>query len=369
MNFALVAALLTVVASAMLMIHSDTAAEAVRRGIAICGGSVIPSLFPMMFISQYTVKSGAAELTGSLLNKPVQVLFGLPGVCGVVLLTSFIGGYPAGAKAAETLVNDGMITPEEGRRLANMAFCAGPGFAIGMIGGELYKNKSIGLLILTAQALSCIIIGTVYRFLSGKDVSRCLKKAQDDSSVTSPKNDAFVQVAAGTASALLNMCSFIVLFQIIVSMIELSGINDALGMLSLKAGMGNIGKWLLPCIVEVTGGSILSVGAGLPFTAFVVGFGGLSVHFQNFALCRSIRLHKGEYIFTRAMQGLLCSLTVWLAMKLPYFSRIEMPASVKVGGSQPVSFSQISVGFGCAMLVMCLMSVICLPSERKSVKL
>ena len=47
MNFALVAALLTVVASAMLMIHSDTAAEAVRRGIAICGGSVIPSLFPM----------------------------------------------------------------------------------------------------------------------------------------------------------------------------------------------------------------------------------------------------------------------------------------------------------------------------------
>ena len=366
--FAFAAAVLSAVVSAVLLIQSDAAAEAVRRGIEICGASVIPSLFPMMFMSQYIVKSGAAELAGSLLDKPVRMLFGLPGICGVALLTSFIGGYPAGAKAAETLVSDGVITRREGRRLVNMAFCAGPGFAVGMIGGELYKNKSIGLLILTAQALSCIIIGIAIRLLSGKDGGN-LTESRVGTSGFSSKSDAFVQSAAGTASTLLNMCSFIILFQVILSLLDGSGINSAIGWMTVTLGLGFDGNILLPCALEVTGGSILSVNAGVPFTAFVVGFGGLSVHFQNFSICRSVRPNKTLYLLTRIVQGVLCSLTVSLALRLPYFSSVVMPTSGNAIDGMTVSFSRVSVGFGCAMLVMCLMSVICLPSEKENRKL
>ncbi|MBQ9901597.1 MAG: hypothetical protein IJM51_04335 [Clostridia bacterium] len=358
------AAVLSVAVSALLLLHSDRAAEAVRRGIEICGAGVIPSLFPMMFMSQYIVHSGAAEAAGTLLEKPARLLFGLPGVCGVALLTSFIGGYPAGAKAAETLVSEGRITSAEGKRLVNMAFCAGPGFAIGMVGGELYKNKTVGLMILTAQAISGIIIGIVYRLLSGRDDGLRFPTPRD-SSCGSSRSDAMVKSAAGTASALLHMCSFIILFQVMVSMLELTGVNAAIGALSAKCGMGTSGAILIPCLMEVTGGSIRSVEAGLPFTAFVVGFGGLSVHFQNFAVCPSVRPDKALYIFTRAVQGALCSLMVSLWLRLPCFAETVLPVSgnVKV---IPASFSSVSVGFGGALLVMCLMSVICLPSEKEN---
>ena len=87
---AFLAGVFSVVAFAMLVLYSSDAAEAVRRGVRLCAFSVIPSLFPMMFVSQYVVKSGAAELAGGLLNRPVRFLFGLPGVCGVALLTAFV---------------------------------------------------------------------------------------------------------------------------------------------------------------------------------------------------------------------------------------------------------------------------------------
>lgn len=364
MLFLLYAAVVSIMACVLFLIYSGNAAEAVRRGITICGASVIPSLFPMMFLSQYIVKSGAADLAGSLLDKPARLLFGLPGICGVALLTALIGGYPAGARAAETLVSDKKITRREGERLVNMAFCSGPGFAIGMIGAELYKNKTAGLLILTAQAISCIIIGIAQRLISG---SGNVTSSKSDDSVRniSRSPDAFVQSAANTASTMLNMCSFIILFQVITEMLNSSGVNNALGMLAEHFGFGEFGRIILPCAAEVTAGSMLSMRFGIQFTAFVAGFGGLSVHFQNFAICSTVRPRKSLYILTRMTQGAICSLIVWLALKLPFFSSMALPTSGNAASTIPAEFSRVSVGFGCAMLVMCLMSVICLPSEKE----
>ena len=353
-------------AFALLILYSGEAAGAVRSGIELCASGVIPSLFPMMFLSQYIVKSGAAEYAGSLLNKPTRLLFGLPGVCGVALLTAFVGGYPAGARAAETLVSDGKITRAEGERLAYFAFCSGPGFAIGMIGATVYKNKSVGLLILTAQVFSCIIIGIAYRLFS-KCSPQTIRRNENCAVSRSP--DAFIQSAADTAQTLLNMCSFIILFQVITALLGSTGVNAALGKMTECIGLGDFGKILLPCLSEVTGGTVLSVTAGIPFTAFVAGFGGLSVHFQNFALFRHIRPKKTLYLLTRLIQGIICGIFVRLALKLPCFSHESLPSSAKVLNGIPSDFSRVSTGFGCLMLIMCLMSVICLPSQKETTQL
>ena len=129
-------------------------------------------------------------------------------------------------------------------------------------------------------------------------------------------------------------------------------------------GMGEWGNYLLPCLSEVTAGSILSVKGGLPCTAFIAGFGGFSVHFQNFALCRAIKPRKSVYIMTRFFQGMLCGILVYAALQLPLFSSVDLPTAGSVIDGSPAQFSQVSVEFGCIMLVMCLMSVICLPPNR-----
>ena len=365
--FPLFAAVLCAAGCAAFLVYSGETAEAVRRGIGMCCSSVIPSLFSMMFLSQYMIKSGAAAFAGEILNKPARFLFGLPGVCGVAMLTAFIGGYPAGARAAESLTESGAISRAEGERLANIAFCAGPGFAISMIGASIYNNKYVGMLLLTAQALSCIIIGIAYNLADGMTGVSRKQKARDarNNNPISQRSDAFVRSASDTASTMLGMCSFIVLFQVIMSVIDITGLNNAVGAMTQMAGWGDFGRYILPCMTEVTAGSVLSSGIGLPFTAFVIGFGGLSVHFQNFAVCRTIHPRKWLYLLTRMVQGALCSGIVSLGLRLPFFASASVQASKMIVYGLPTEFSRVSVGFGCTMLVMCLMSVICLPHGIK----
>ena len=43
-----------------LLAASETAAQAVREGLALCGGSVIPALFPFLVVSRLFVATGSA---------------------------------------------------------------------------------------------------------------------------------------------------------------------------------------------------------------------------------------------------------------------------------------------------------------------
>ena len=363
------AAVVTLTGCAVVLLHTAQAAEAVRSGLRLCAGSVIPSLFPMIVLSQYMIKSGGAQQIGVLLNAPTKRLFGLPGVCGAALLTGMIGGYPAGARAAATLVESGQISRREGERLANIAFCSGPGFTVGMIGAQLYKNKLAGLLILTAQMVSCIIIGMMWNGM--QHMPRRKEWASQHPHISpvhteSRSSDAFVQSVSDAAATVLTMCGFVVIFQVMIAMMDAAGVNALAERVLERIGLDAFKTVLLSAISEVTAGSVMSVRLGLPFTAFVVGFGGLSVHFQNFAICRCVGLRKATYFFWRAVQGLLCGLLVTAALQLPCFAQICQPAAALTGNDGTAAFSPVSNTFGILMLVMCLMSVICLPGKHHS---
>lgn len=49
-----------------LLAASETAAQAVREGLALCGGSVIPALFPFLVVSRLFVATGSAAALGRL---------------------------------------------------------------------------------------------------------------------------------------------------------------------------------------------------------------------------------------------------------------------------------------------------------------
>ena len=351
-------------ASAAVLMYAGAAADAVREGLRLCAESVIPSLFPMLVLSQYLVRSGGAGEIGTLLEKPVRFWLGLPGVCGAALLTAMIGGYPAGARAAATLTESGQISRREGERLADLAFCSGPGFTVGWVGAQLYQNKSVGLMILTAQIFSCIIIGTILRCVSREPQNVSQSTVGCGRPSQAPAADAFVTSVSDAASTVLTMCAFIVCFQVIGALQRETGLNETASRFFARLGLGELAPLLLPCFTEVTVGSLLSVRSGLPFTAFVVGFGGLSVHFQNFAVCRAIRPRKSVYLVCRLTQGCLCALLTAAALRLPWMSRVCAPVSAGIPADIPAAFSPVSGSFGVLLLVMCLMSVICLPDGR-----
>ena len=60
-----------------LLAASETAAQAVREGLALCGGSVIPALFPFLVVSRLFVATGSAAALGRLLAPLTRRVLGV----------------------------------------------------------------------------------------------------------------------------------------------------------------------------------------------------------------------------------------------------------------------------------------------------
>ena len=117
----------------LLLTCGNTAAQGVRDGISLCLASVIPALFPFFVAAQLLTALGAAEVLGRAAGPLFRRLFGIDGAGAAAFLLGLIGGYPVGAKAAGSLVRQGLLSPEDGARL--LIFCnnAGPAFILGIV--------------------------------------------------------------------------------------------------------------------------------------------------------------------------------------------------------------------------------------------
>ena len=115
----------------LLLIRGAAAAQGVRDGIDLCVTSVIPALFPFFAASQLLVSLGAAEALGRAAGPLFRRLFGMDGAGAAAYLRGLIGGYPLGAKTAESLVRQGLLTPEDGALLLTFCNNAGPAFILG----------------------------------------------------------------------------------------------------------------------------------------------------------------------------------------------------------------------------------------------
>ena len=108
----LVGSLITIL---FLVFDGKTAIYGASKGVTVCIGSVIPSLFPFITIS-YILNSVLSGIS----YKPVRFLFR---ICGVpsggesLLILGLSGGYPVGAQAVNDAYRNNYITKTQARRL------------------------------------------------------------------------------------------------------------------------------------------------------------------------------------------------------------------------------------------------------------
>ena len=66
-----------VIVCIMLLIFSKECADGAFSGIEMCINVLIPSLFPFMAVSSFTVKSGISDFLGKPFGKIMKSIFGL----------------------------------------------------------------------------------------------------------------------------------------------------------------------------------------------------------------------------------------------------------------------------------------------------
>lgn len=297
----------------------NTAADAARQGLSLCGRVIVPTLFPFFVLSNLFVRRGYYRYVAALLRPAMGPLFAIGAGGAGALALGAVGGYPIGAATAFELYDGGQLSRKEAERL--LAFCnnAGPAYIFGVVGAGVLGNVRTGALIYCAHLAAALLVGIMAGLLGGAE-NRPLRLSAS-SEPTAPFSADFVTAVKTGLTTILTVCAFLCFFSVLLAFCAQTGIlrpaAAALGLLGLD---GNTALALLYGTAE------LSTGVGtlppdcpqtvlLSVCSFLLGWGGLCVHCQVLAIKGSRELSLRPYFLGKLAQGLLAAVLVQLLLR------------------------------------------------------
>lgn len=313
----ILSALFLLLALAALLLFSGDALESAKRGLSLCAHVIVPALLPFFVLSALIGEMGFAARFGEICAPAMSALFGVSGPGAAAFVLGVTGGYPLGAVVAAGLVSRGEISKEEGSRL--LAFCnnSGPAFIIGAAGIGIFGSSGAGLMLYAAHVLAAATVGILTA--GTKDAAAPCTKPKGGSGHPAAVGFAQALPAAVRASvnAVLTVCGFVVTFTVCVGLLDSVGIFSRLaGELAASTPLGlRAARALLTGLLEI--GSGIGSMAGLPRTpgnlalcAFILGWGGLSVHFQTAAVTAGTGIKTARHTAGRLLCGIISAVYI-----------------------------------------------------------
>ena len=302
--------LLSVLALLLTFCFADAAISSMSAGMRLCIGVVVPSLFPFMVFSDILVSSGGARLVAMPFSRLAKRLFGISKDGTVALVLGILCGFPMGTRSALSLYREGKISRKESEHL--LCFCNGPSaaFIINAVGLSLFGSRDFGVLLYTSQTLSSLMVGVITRSY--------FEKRQDTLISCAEQSDArkgilpsIVRAVKSASEGVVSICAFVIFF---------SAFTGVLSELLSRFDAGEFASAALIGFFEMTGGasaaSTLVAPLSCLFVAAVVGWSGLSVHFQMIGLCESDKMSLVPYFLAKLLTAALNVALVAIGMRL-----------------------------------------------------
>jgi len=190
----------------------EVCAQALREGLALCGGSLLLSLFPFLIVSALLIQCPAADVLG-LPFQPVAWLIGIKApAAGRVLLIGFLGGFAPAANAASEAVRSGQLTAKEADALLPACVCSGPSFVILAVGQSMLGSMELGILLFLAQVTAGYLSAALLARLT---LSReTAHKSAVPAAAQPLRLDA---VIAQSALTYVKLCAFVLFFRMLAA--------------------------------------------------------------------------------------------------------------------------------------------------------
>ncbi len=329
--------LLTIFA-VFLIVQPEACSGGVAKGIIICGRIIIPSLFPFTVCVLFILKANIFKNTEwiSLITKR---LFGFSSQMFWIMVLSFIGGYPIGARLLNEAVSLKKITPKTAGVMLCYCVNAGPAFVVLAVGSGILGSKRIGYILLLSNILSALLLAFFSR-----------KKFKIDNIATALNlhinpMDNFVASTAQAAATVMNICGFVVLF---------SGINQYITMLGEKLPNFKIMLYFLEVTNAVTNTN------NIYFISFLLAFGGISVWCQVMSMAENIEINYCKFIIARIFHGALSCAITYLIVKI---FKVTVPT---ISNFKSFDFGLIAstVSVSISMLVMSIVFIVSLSTKK-----
>ena len=286
-------------AFAALIVFPDAAAAAVIKGLETCGKIIIPSLFPF-FIAVFLLSAlGASDFLGRLFSPFFSKLFGVSSAGASAFVIGLLGGYPMGAAYINDLYSQGKVITEESERLCIFCNNSGPAFILGAVGFGALGSPAAGFFLYGVHILAAAIYGIFCRQNDFEIVPVKISPAHTESF-----SAAFIRSVKSAVEAIIKVCGFVLCFSVIIGVLDSRGLlfNLAGSMALHFGGELRFFRALITGVFEL--GNAISAMQGFSITplnlglaAFILSWGGLSVHFQTLAIAPKIK--AARYIIGR----------------------------------------------------------------------
>lgn len=297
----------------MLTLFPGTAQASAKSGLALCVGTIIPSLFPFFVMSSLIVASGLSQAMANAASRLMPMIFGVSGNGALPLILGFTGGYPVGSKAVAELYQSGAIGKKEAVRLLVFTGNTGPAFILGAAGAAVFQSPLAGAILYVSHILSALIIGIFCRLIFGSAVSSPSKQPSAPMTTGS-----FISAVTSSFSAVFNVCAFIVIFSVFTGLMDFLGITSAicavfshLGADPVKFRIIITGFFEISSGIAALGDISADLAFALPAASFIISWGGLSVHLQAMSFASKAGLPMGGYLLGKLCQGAMSAGLTW----------------------------------------------------------
>lgn len=329
---------LSVFLSSALIAYPSDAVRSISDAIKLCADTVIPSLFPFLFLSSFITASGVFDSKIGFLSLLGEKLFSVPYEGMAVFIMSAVGGFPVGAKMASSLLENGKISVKTAQRLVFSCVNPSVSFAVTAVGLSLFSSTKTGMIIYSSVVISNLILFFISRFIIEKDDSFVKEETENGVNISS----AFVIAGKSASEAMISICCYVLLFSCLCEIMKNFIFDETV--LSV-----------LCAVCEVTTGcQKLAIRSDAPLIAGIIGWGGLSVHFQIMDSVRKSGLDMKLFFLSRAVSSFL---SVLICSALLHLFPSAVPV-MKISDNISVAANEKSIPVSIMMLLTCFVFLI-----------
>lgn len=280
---------------AVLILDSRTAVEGAQDGLELCLRTVVPSLFPFIFLSSLLTST---LLSGKLRTSRVLCrLFKIPYGADGILLTGLLGGYPVGAKCVAEALDRGQLSAADAERMLVFCNAAGPAFLFGITGSVFEMRWAPwclwGIHLFSAWLVSRLIPSKPSTFIVAP----------------TPVETNLPQRLRQSLRVMGEICGWIILMRVLISIFEKWFLWS----------IPNHWQTLICGILELSNGctssaNINNTGLRFIFCSVMLGFGGLCVALQTSSVANGVK--QALYIPGKIMQALISFLIAFVVQSI-----------------------------------------------------
>ena len=270
----------------MILFCQKNVSTQIVQAVSLFQSRIFPSLFPFLVISPFLIQYGFCYYIQKYLGPIFRILFRISENGSYLFLMSMLSGFPSSANYAKELESNHLLTKEEAFHTLLFSHFSNPIFILSMVSTKPY-------LVLTAHYLGNFLIGMVLRYRKDTPtikIKRTLPKPEKffsifTSAITNAMHNSIFILGVVTFFFLLNGVFPIPIFKFV---------------LELSQGLYYLEQ--LP----------LSPQLFVSLAAFLLSFGGFSVHLQTFGILSEWHLPYFPYFLTRLCHATLSFGIAWI---------------------------------------------------------